>query len=107
MNTIEGYVYDEIFGDVSLDPQAERRSNLKIIWDAFSLDVWDTLNAMHDHGPLYDGDVPSKSQRDDLLTYGYCSKVFVKGAQGYNACTYKGAALKRCRDAIINIKEIK
>lgn len=59
----------------------------------------DTLRALHDRGPLWDGDVPSKSGRDALLLDGYVAKVLVNGEQGFNACTYKGAALLRAIEA--------
>jgi hypothetical protein len=48
------------------------------------------LRACQQSGPLEDGDVPSKSGRDQLLDKGFVAKVIVKGEQGYNACTYRG-----------------
>lgn len=51
----------------------------------------DCIRASYKHGPLFDGDVPSKSARDRLLGKGYMAKVVVKGDDGYNACTHKGA----------------
>jgi hypothetical protein len=50
----------------------------------------DTLIAVCEKGPLFDGDVPSKRERDVLLEHGYIAKVSVNGEQGYNAATYKG-----------------
>lgn len=50
----------------------------------------DTLSAAYTKGPLEDGDVPSKSSRNDLLDLGYIAKVVVKGKDGFNACTHKG-----------------
>jgi hypothetical protein len=37
--------------------------------------------------------VVSKNDRDVFLEIGACSKVCVKGEQGYNACTYFGSRL--------------
>lgn len=55
----------------------------------------DTIRAAFTAGPLYDGDVPSKSGRDALLEDGMIAKVVVKGEEGFNACTYRGAAAYR------------
>jgi hypothetical protein len=52
----------------------------------------DTIIAAFKHGPLDDGDVPSKSARDDLVLSGLIAKVICKGEWGFNACTYKGAS---------------
>ena len=49
------------------------------------------IRAAYKHGPLFDGDVPSKSGRDSLVNKGYMARIVVKGKNGYNACTYKGA----------------
>ena len=50
----------------------------------------DTLVALVEHGPLFDGDVPSKSGRDDLIAKGLAARVLVKGEDGYTAATYRG-----------------
>lgn len=39
-------------------------------------------------GPVDDGDVISKSQRDELIDYGLGTRCCVKGEQGYTAATY-------------------
>lgn len=62
----------------------------------------DVLNACFERGPLYDGDIPSKSGRDNLLEAGYISKIIVNGEEGFNACTYKGAQAYRLIKAINN-----
>ena len=50
----------------------------------------DTLVALVEHGPLWDGDVPSKVGRDGLLERGLAVKVVVKGEDGWQAATYRG-----------------
>lgn len=50
----------------------------------------EVLLCAYKHGPLYDGDVPSKSGRDALMEKKLIAKVVVKGEDGYNACTYRG-----------------
>lgn len=59
--------------------------------EKFCADERDTLRAAFKHGPLFDGDVPSKTGRDALLSAGFIAKVVVKGEDGFNACTNKGA----------------
>lgn len=51
------------------------------------------LYQLHKNGPCWDGDVISKSERDQLLAIGACAKVCVKGQEGFNACTYFGRRL--------------
>ncbi|MFZ3192809.1 MAG: hypothetical protein WA154_06355 [Moraxellaceae bacterium] len=55
----------------------------------------DCIMAAFEQGPLFDGDVPSKSCRDELIQDGYMAKVVVKGDEGQNACTEKGACAYR------------
>jgi hypothetical protein len=50
----------------------------------------DTLVALVEVGPLWDGDVPSKTGRDGLLRKGLAVRVVVKGADGWQAATYAG-----------------
>jgi hypothetical protein len=57
--------------------------------------LFEQLNQLAMKGPLWDGDVVSKSDRNDLLRIGACEKIVFKGEQGYNACTYFGWSLWR------------
>lgn len=50
----------------------------------------DTLIGLVERGPLYDGDVPSKSGRDQLIAMGLAMRVVAKGEDGYTAATYAG-----------------
>lgn len=50
----------------------------------------DTLVALVERGPLWDGDVPSKVERDNLVAGGLAQRVVVKGEDGYTAATYAG-----------------
>lgn len=67
----------------------------------------ETLRVIHDKGPLFDGDVPSKVARDFLLTTGLVTKIVVKGVEGFNACTSKGSRVFRLADAMISDVSIK
>jgi hypothetical protein len=55
----------------------------------------DTLVALVERGPLWDGDVPSKSGRDALVVAGLVSCIVVNGEDGYQAATLAGAAAYR------------
>ena len=59
----------------------------------------DTLRAAFKHGPLFDGDVPSKTARDVLVSDGFIAKVVVKGEDGFNGCTNNGAWAYRLIEA--------
>lgn len=50
----------------------------------------DCIKACFLRGPLFDGDVPSKTSRNSLMEKGFIVKVVVKGEDGFNACTQKG-----------------
>ncbi len=50
----------------------------------------DTLIALVEQGPLWDGDVPSKTGRDALMAQGLAVRVVVKGEDGWQAATYAG-----------------
>jgi len=91
---------------VGIDFDSDKRiaNAVKLINDVqrISYQDIDVLNACFEKGPLYDGDVPSKSGRDNLLDSGYISKIVVNGEEGFNACTYKGAQAYRLIKAINN-----
>lgn len=57
----------------------------------------ETLVALVEHGPLWDGDVPSKSGRDGLLQKGLAVRIVVKGEDGYQAATYVGRDAYKAR----------
>ena len=50
----------------------------------------DTLVALVECGPLWDGDLPSKTGRDALIAQGLAIRVVVKGEDGWQAATYAG-----------------
>lgn len=50
----------------------------------------DTLIALVESGPLWDGDVPSKAGRDDLIVSGLAVRVIYKGEDGFTSATYQG-----------------
>jgi hypothetical protein len=78
--------------DIENDSATEIAEACKLIVQAESLTggARSTLRACYSVGPLNDGDVPSKSGRDDLLSLDFAAKIIVKGLEGYNACTQKG-----------------
>lgn len=50
----------------------------------------DTLIALIEQGPCWDGDVPSKTARDALLKQGLAVRCVSQGSDGYTAATYAG-----------------
>jgi hypothetical protein len=89
--------------DIESDSTDEIAWGCKLIATAEELSIAavDTLTACYFNGPLFDGDVPSKSGRDSLLEDGLVAKVVVKGEQGYNACTQKGYWVLKARGVVI------
>lgn len=55
-----------------------------------SVAALDTLIALVEEGPLWDGDLPSKRGRTELLNLGMAVCIVVKGQDGYQAATYAG-----------------
>ena len=91
-----------IHSDPSLDSAEEIKANIELIIrvQEMSNGERETIKAAFSHGPLYDGDVPSKSSRDILVKDGFIAKVVVKGEDGFNACTYKGRWAHRILEAM-------
>ncbi len=91
-----------IHSDLSLDSAEEIKSNIELIArvQEMSGGERDTIRAAFSHGPLYDGDVPSKSARDTLIKDDFIAKIVVKGEDGFNACTYKGRMAYRILQAM-------
>jgi hypothetical protein len=57
----------------------------------------DTLVALVERGPLWDGDVPSKSGRDALIAKGLATRIVVRGEDGWAAATYAGRDAYKAR----------
>lgn len=66
---------------------------------------FDTLLALAKDGPLWDGDVPSKNGRDDLIDHGMAVRVVCKGEQGHTALTYKGSDFFVAYMGVNNLRE--
>ena len=77
--------------DLSSADEIKRACELIIAVQAMGTAERECIRAAYRNGPLFDGDVPSKRGRDLLLDKGYIAKVVVRGEDGYNACTHKGA----------------
>lgn len=77
--------------ETSSAEEIKRACELIIEVQAMSSAEIDCIKASYKLGPLFDGDIPSKSGRDSLLKSGFMSKVVVNGQDGFNACTHKGA----------------
>ncbi len=93
--------YESAFGKFDLSSKSEMVDNLALMDIAVSLSsaAVETLRAAFKDGPLFDGDVPSKCGRDELLEHGLVAMVINEGGWGFNACTYKGAWAMKVIDA--------
>lgn len=67
----------------------------------------DTLYALCIEGPLEDGDVPSKQDRDYLVANRYAARISFRGEQGYAAATYRGNQLLCAYYDVDTLKEAK
>lgn len=74
-----------------------------IAWDGLTPTEREQLKQLLFHGPIWDGSVISKVNRDQLIDYGLATRCCFMGEQGYTAATYlaysvhkqgKGEALK-------------
>lgn len=64
-------------------------------WRGLSGAAKDTLRGLIYSGPLWDGDVPSKRGRDELLDKRLASKAVIKREEGYQVANYKGHRVYR------------
>lgn len=54
---------------------------------------FDTLCALVEQGPVWDGNIPSKSGRNALIERGYAVRVINNGEEGFTAATPTGMQL--------------
>ena len=87
--------------DTSSDKELAQFIKIVVLAEDAILNASDTIIGLHNGGPLRDGDVPSKQERDWLLRNDLAAKVVVKGEDGYQALTYKGARVFRLMEAIL------
>lgn len=63
--------------------------------------VWFCLTSVHREtlaqllyqGPVWDGNIVSKSHRDDLMEWGLATRCCYMGETGYATATYRGCAV--------------
>lgn len=66
------------------------------LWKVLPGNAADTLNALVKNGPLWDGNVPSKTGRDLLVDLHLATRgIVVKGEMGYQAATPMGLEVWR------------
>ena len=94
-------LFDAIHESAETSSAVEIKAACELIIEVQAMDFnqRDCLCAAYRHGPLFDGDLPSKAGRNILLEKGYMAKVVVKGEDGFNACTDKGARAYRLLEA--------
>lgn len=65
----------------------------RAVWSLLSGLEQETLVGLIKFGPVYDGDVVSKTARSTLIDLGLAHKAISKGEQGYQVANYKGWAV--------------
>jgi len=74
-----------------------------IVWDGLTSGQREVLRQLLFQGPVWDGNIISKSDRDDLIDFGLAVRCCFRGEQGYTAANYiaysvhkqgKGAPMK-------------
>lgn len=65
----------------------------KIAWDALTPGQREQLKQLLFQGPVYDGSIISKTERDMLITHGLAVRCCFMGEQGYTAATYAAFTL--------------
>lgn len=88
---------DSIHESTELSTASELKSAIELIMDVqtFGSGERDVIIGSFEHGPLFDGDLCSKTSRDRLVSTGYMARGVVDGEEGYNFCTYKGGSAYR------------
>lgn len=76
--------------ELSTDKELKEACRLIILAQDLQANECDTILCVNEFGPLFDGDIPSKSARDSLIYKGLMVKVVVKGEDGFNACNQDG-----------------
>lgn len=59
-----------------------------IAWDGLTPSEREQLRQLLFHGPVYDGYIISKTDRNQLIEYGLAVRCCFMGEQGYTAATY-------------------
>ena len=92
--------------DFSLKTQDEIAYLSTIINIAYMLSVGaaEELQAIHDEGPTWDGNLISSSNLPELLDNDLVAKVVIKGEEGYTACTYRGKIALSIVEALKTLK---
>ena len=78
--------------DISLSTESEYRQGMMTILETLQLTPGEkaTLSAAYEEGPLEDGNVLSKTDRDSLVSLGMMVRIANKEKGSLNACTHKG-----------------
>lgn len=88
--------------DFENETKEELIDYLRAIETALSLSsgAYEVLRQLNTQGPVWDGDLISKSGRTQCLHIGAAAKIICNGDDGYQACTYYGRQLIRIREAL-------
>lgn len=70
-------------------PHEDRPLDTDVLCDGWA----EVIICLVEQGPVDDGDIPSKSARNELIHRGFASKVIVQGEEAGNVATYRGRDL--------------
>lgn len=95
--TTDAEILEAVHYDEKLSTEAEMTYAKTVLAHVktMSPSLRSSLRVFFTNGPLFDGDVPSKTERTELVEAGYVAKIVVKGEEGFNACTYRGSLAHR------------
>jgi hypothetical protein len=100
--------FEEMAGDRSLNTAAENLHYEGLFGRALmaSSAAREVLKVLYQVGPLWDGNVPSKSGRDELLSMGLIDKICMRGEDGYQACNYRGRDVMKALNVLYPDKKL-
>lgn len=92
MNKLQD-LFDAVGISLELSTEKEMADGLAIINEVqnFTSGMRDCIKVCFKEGPVFDGDIPSAEDRNNLMKKGYITKVVMRTIDGYNGCTQKGA----------------
>ena len=73
-----------------IESEDQYEAGYALCWDALTTSEREVLNQLLHTGPVWDGNVISKSDRNTLIRIGLAVRCCFKGEAGYTAASYAG-----------------
>ncbi len=88
---------------INIDSDTEDRERAALsAWNGLSSVQKGCLQQLLFNGPVWDGDIVSKSARGELFNFGLAVRCCFKGEQGYTVATYPAYTLYRAGNRQMN-----